>query len=113
MFDMESLKHSYSELAAAAMYHMLSFAAPVSTAGPSPPKDPHLNAYMIQQCTGYKLYELDSCIKWMYPYADVCNEILTDEKMTTIKSFSSVDADDAHNIQLYYQNLELLVSQSF
>jgi cyclin E len=112
MFDMESLKHSYSELAAAAMYHMLSFdttSTSVATTSSSQ-NDAHLNAYLVQKCTGYKLYELDSCIKWMYPYADVCKDILTDEKMTCIKTFSNVDPEDAHNIQLYYQNLDLLVN---
>jgi hypothetical protein len=121
MFDMESLKHTYSELAAAAMYHMLSFATPssleTSTASSSTTTasqyDAHLNAYIVQKCTGYTLYELDSCIKWMYPYADVCKDILTDEKMTFIKTFSNVDPEDAHNIQLYYQNLDLLVSSYF
>jgi len=123
MFDMESLKHSYSELAAAAMYHMLSFEtssigvtptpAAAAASSSSSQNDAHLNAYIVHQCTGYKLHELDSCIKWMYPYADVCKDILTDEKMTCIKSFSNVDPEDAHNIQLYYQNLDLLVSFYF
>jgi len=121
MFDMESLKHTYSELAAAAMYHMLSFATPSSLetsasssgAAAASQYDAHLNAYIVQKCTGYTLYELDSCIKWMYPYADVCKDILTDEKMTFIKTFSNVDPEDAHNIQLYYQNLDLLVSSHF
>ena len=107
MFDMESLKYSYSMLAAAAMYHMISLEDEDES---SQHTNAHLHAFIVQQCTGYKVYELDSCIKWMYPYADVCKDILTEEKMTTIKAFSNVDPDDAHNIQLYYQNLDLLVS---
>ncbi len=115
MFDMESLRFSYSILAASAIYHMIT---PMSTASAS--KNPNYTpfskspsqqaAQLVQSCTGYKMYELDACIKWMYPYADVCKEIITEEKMVKVKSFPSIDLEDSHNIQLYYQNLEFLVS---
>jgi cyclin E len=117
MFDMESLKHSYSELAAAAMYHMVSLLDQEEEQKLQPQQQQangadqcqsQLKAFLVEQCTGYSMSELDSCIKWMYPYADVCKDVLTCEKMTTIKSFSNVDADDAHNVQLYYHNLDLL-----
>jgi len=64
---------------------------------------------VVELSTGYKMYELDACVKWMYPFADVCKDILTEEKMTFVKTFSSVEQEDSHNIQLYHQNLELLV----
>ena len=100
MFDIDSLKFGYSILAASAMYHMIS--------GPGT-NSPQFAASIVQLSTGYRLHELDACVKWMYPYADVCKDLLTEEKMCQVKTFSSVDSDDAHNIQLYHQNLELLV----
>lgn len=103
MFDMEVLKFDYSVIAAAAMYHMLSSNEENSS------NRNRLAACLVEKSTGFRLFELDSCIKWLYPYADVCNEILTDELMTYIKPFSNVDPDDCHNIQVYHQNLDLLV----
>lgn len=115
MFEIDSLKFSYSVIAASAMYHMISyecttndqFATPLNQGTNS---SQHSAAKIVELSTGYKLYELDACIKWMYPFADVCKEILTEEKMTFVKTFSSVEQEDSHNIQLYHQNLELLVS---
>ena len=103
MFDIDSLRFDYSILAATALCHMIAL-----------PGGAHCDmglvdkAQLVQQCTGFRLHELDTCIKWMHPYADVCKEILTDERMIRVKQLSNVDADDAHNIQVYYQNLELL-----
>lgn len=120
MFEMDSMRFSYSVLAASAMYHMLTpmtnwsgaqtAAAAASSATKTPRANNQLAALIVQSCTGYKLFELDACIKWMYPFADVCKEILTEEKMIHVKQFANIDAEDCHNIQLYYQNLELLVS---
>lgn len=102
MFDMESLRFDYSMIAASALYHMLT--------NELCHDQNKLAACLVEKCTGFRLFELDLCIKWMYPYSDVCKEILTDERMTFIKQFSNVDQDDSHNIQLYYQNLDLLVN---
>jgi hypothetical protein len=117
------LKFSYSILAASAMYHMitnynnnnnnnvnnqnntLSYGTPIDKIN----YNTNFAANIVQLSTGYNIYELDACIKWMYPYAEVCKDILTEEKMLEIKNFSSVDSEDSHNIQLYHQNLELLV----
>lgn len=107
MFDVESMKYAYSQLAAAALYHMLVDSTSASKS--SNHKRVELVANLVHLCTAYRLSELDACIKWMQPYADVCKEIITEDKMTTIKQFSSVEQDDWHNIQLYYQNLDLLV----
>ena len=121
MFDMESMRFNYSILAASTLYHMLSSSssssssslASSSASNNATPNDRiHLTqhaAVLVQMSTGYKMHELDSCVKWMYPYADVCKEIITEQKMAQIKYFSSVDHEDAHNIQLYHHNLELLV----
>lgn len=113
MFEMDSMRFSYSVLAASALYHMLCY-------NPSQAQDQYttplnqqgnqqaLAVKVVELSTGYKLYELDACIKWMFPFADICKDILTEEKMTFVKSFSSVEQEDSHNIQLYHQNLELL-----
>lgn len=117
MFDMDSLRFGYSVLAASALYLSLNVSARdmekygAGTSRAETHSAAHLNAFIVQECTGYKLYELDACIKWMYTYADVCKDVLTEEKMVAVKCFSNVDPDDAHNIQLYYQNLDLLVSR--
>lgn len=112
MFEMDSMRFSYSILAASAMYHMI---APLNMShsnqlNKTPRANNQLAAQLVQSCTGYKLYELDACIKWMYPFADVCKDILTEDKMMQVKQFSNIDAEDCHNIQLYNQNLELLVN---
>ena len=118
MFDMDSLRFGYSVLAASALYLSLGVSGrdvekygAGTTSRAETHSAAHLNAFIVQECTGYKLYELDACIKWMYAYADVCKDVLTEEKMVAVKCFSNVDPDDAHNIQLYYQNLDLLVSR--
>ncbi len=117
MFEMDSLKFSYSVLAASAMFHMIvynpaatmnqdnMYATPLNQSGGAA----QLATKVVELSTGYKMYELDACVKWMYPFADVCKDILTEEKMTFVKTFSSVEQEDSHNIQLYHQNLELLV----
>lgn len=102
-FDMDSLKYKYSVLAASAMFHMLCNAMAIC--------EFDLLARVVQDCTGYRFNELESCIQWMHPYADVCKEILTVEKITAVKKLSNVDDEDSHNIQLFNSNIELLVSK--
>ncbi|CAF0742396.1 unnamed protein product [Brachionus calyciflorus] len=102
LFDMESMMFNYSVLAASAMYHMLCKTSNYVYSSNQ------LVCNLVHLCSGYNISELDSCIKWMAPYAEVCKEVLGEDKMTTIKQFSSIESDDSHNIQLYYQNLELL-----
>lgn len=115
MFEMDSMRFSYSILAASALYHMLCYSPSQAQDQYTTPMNQQGNQQalavkIVELSTGYKLYELDACIKWMYPLADICKDILTEEKMTYVKSFSSVEQEDSHNIQLYHQNLELLVS---
>ncbi len=89
LFDVDSVKYKYSQLAASAMYFMVS---------------PSELTFLV---TGYKFNDLDACIEWMAPYAEVIKENVANR--IQIKTFSSVDNDDAHNIQLYYKNLDLWV----
>jgi hypothetical protein len=44
----------------------------------------------------------------MYPYADVCKDVIGESKLTSVKQFTNIEVDDAHNIQLYYHNVDLL-----
>lgn len=105
MFDIESMHFSYSILAASAMYHMLT---PINQKNPLTISNNQLVTLILQSSTGYKLYQLDDCIKWMQPFATAIKEILTEKKISEIKQFSNIELEDSHNIQLYYQNLELL-----
>jgi cyclin E len=91
LFDVDSIKYKYSQLAASAMYYMV---------------EPSDLTFMV---TGYTFNDLDACIEWMSPYAEVTKEVA--DKIQ-IKKFSSVDQEDSHNIQLYYRNLDLWVSWS-
>ncbi len=86
LFDIESLKYSYSEIAACAMYHMIK---------PSSLKS-----------TGFKFYEIESCLNWLSSYAQVINDYQDNIKL---EKFSNIDPENFHNIQLYYQYLDLLV----
>ena len=88
IFDVESLKYKYSQIAASAMYHIIK------------PSDAALNA------SGYKLNDLQACLNWMSTYAEI---ILENQENIKLKKFSDVDSDDSHNIQLYFKYLEFLV----
>ncbi len=101
-FDMDSLRFSYSVLAASAMFLMLNSTPRIT--------DIEVTVRIVQDCTGYQMSELEACIQWMHAYADVCKEVLTVERMVFIRKFQTVEDDDAHNIQLFHKNLELLVS---
>jgi hypothetical protein len=104
MFDIDSLKFSYSVLAASAMFHMLYNSVMTEF---------DLIIKIVQECTGYKISDLETCIQWMHLHAEICREIITIEKMCTKKKFSTVEDDDCHNIQLYHKNLDILVSQNY
>ncbi len=116
MFDIESLKFTYSVLAASAMYLMVSndtsanqpLQSNASASSSSSSLPSHIAVNLVQKCTGYKMHELDQCIRWMYPYADVCREIITEKNLVNIKTFNNIDKDDSHNIQLYNNNLQLI-----
>jgi hypothetical protein len=115
LFDIESLRFNYSILAASALYHMVSLPKNSNSSSDSLLNQNNNESiiYFIEQCTGYKFTELDCCIRWMIPYADTCKIVLTEEKMVQVKQFSNIDPEDAHNIQIYYQYNDLLVSYMF
>lgn len=117
LFDIESLMFNYSVLAASALYHMISIPNAVKTNASFNDNDFINNAkvYLIEQCTGYKIDELNACIKWMVSYADASRVMITEEKMIeVVKKFdSTVEQDNTHNIQYYYQYMDVLkVAQS-
>lgn len=110
LLDIESLRFSYSELAAAALFLMMSMPAG-GHVGDVNVNERRVRA--VEMWTGLTWRELEQCVNWMLPYADVCRELVTDEKMTAVRQFSSVEADDAHNIQIYHKYLDLWVSNRF
>lgn len=104
LMDIESLRFRYSELAAAALYLMM----PVPPASDST----MVRVRLVEKWTGFTWRELEACVNWMLPYADVCRDFITDEKMVSVRQFSSVEPDDAHNIQMYHKYFDLWVSWS-
>ena len=102
-FDMDSLRFSYSVLAASAMFHMLNDSNRISGID--------VTVRVVQECSGYRLNEIEACVQWMHSFSDICKEVLTVDRMITVKTFSTVEEEDSHNIQLFHKNLELLVSQ--
>lgn len=88
-FDMESLRYKYSQIAAAAMYHMIK------------------PCELSLKTSGYNLDDLNLCINWMSPYADVIKD---SDKKISLKKFSNIDLNDSHTIQMYHNYLEFLVS---
>lgn len=89
LFDIQSLGHDYSKIAAAAMYHLMS---------PN-----HLALFS----SGFRFGEIKQTVDWMSPYADAIRNI---EETIKIKRFSKIDLESCHNIQLNCQYLELLVT---
>ena len=89
LFDIESLRYEYSEIAAAAMYLLL--------------KPNELALFS----SGFKLNDIKMVINWMNNYADVIRSI---QESIKIKMFPSID--QSHNIQLYFNYLDLLVIYS-
>lgn len=120
LLDVESLRFRYSELAAAALFLMM--AIPSSNINNNPmqmqtswPSDSTTERRVraVEAWTGFVWRELEACVNWMLPYADVCRDRVTDEKMTAVRQFSSVEPDDAHNIQIYHKYFDLWVSFLF
>ncbi|CAF0841845.1 unnamed protein product [Brachionus calyciflorus] len=96
LFDMESIKFDYSILSATALYYILD-------------KYKLKNRDLIvEKVTAYNLSDLNECLKWMFVYYDVCKDLLFDRNLCKVKKFNSIDSNDWHNVQLYYEYLELL-----
>jgi hypothetical protein len=88
LFDIESLKYEYSEIAAAAMYLLI--------------KPNELALYS----SGFKLNDIQNVINWMNDYANV---IVNIQESVRLKLFSNIDFDNCRNIQLYFKYLDLMV----
>ncbi len=88
LFDIESLKYEYSEIAAAAMYLLI--------------KPNELALYS----SGFKLNDIQNVINWMNDYANV---IINIQESVRLKIFPNIDFDNCRNIQLYFKYLDLMV----
>lgn len=82
--DTGYLQFSYSIIAASALYHMWG-------------KD-------VTTITGHKFEELFPCIQWLSPYAKVVHN----QTVKPIKQFDKIQAEDAHNIQVHNNGVQLL-----
>ncbi|XP_002162252.2 G1/S-specific cyclin-E1 isoform X1 [Hydra vulgaris] len=82
--DTGYLQFSYSIIAASALYHMWG-------------KD-------ISDITGHKYEELYPCIQWLTPFAKVIHM----QPIKPIKQFEKVSSDNAHNIQVHNNAIQLL-----
>lgn len=54
--------------------------------------------------------ELDRCVKWMGPYADVCDEMLAKTERSNAPT-ADEDDENVHNIQAHYNYRLWLVSK--
>lgn len=118
LFDYEHLQYAYSELAASALYLSLCqttrerrhrqsedvagshHSSSGRTMMTTPPVCPFA-AHLVEKCTGLRMDELDRCIKWMRPHADVCEEMLLAEAKSSsqMRKLPDEDPDNVHNIQ--------------
>eukprot|EP00794_Sanderia_malayensis_P018791 gene18791-20682_t len=85
LLDVGSLKFTYSVLVSACIYHLL----------------PEAN---ITELTGHTWNELNNCVKWLTPFAQICKQ----QKLNSVKQFEKVSPEDAHNIQVHRCGLSLL-----
>ncbi|XP_021571736.1 G1/S-specific cyclin-E1 [Carlito syrichta] len=85
VLDVDCLEFSYGVLAASALYHFSS-------------------SELMQKVSGYQWCDIESCVKWMVPFALVVREMGSSK----LKHFRGVPADDAHNIQTHRNSLDLL-----
>lgn len=134
LFEYEHLQFAYSELAAAAFYLSLCQTTrqrrcekngrtgciksqPSSTSSCCP-----FALHLVERCTGMRWNdELERCVKWMRPYADVCDEMLTaldaqkrnkqhQQQPCPAVYDDEIDPDNVHNIQTMYNYRDWLVS---
>lgn len=82
--DTGFLQFSYSIIAASALYHMWG-------------KD-------LLDITGHKYEELFPCIQWLAPFA----KALLQQQTHPMKQFEKIPRDDAHNIQVHNNGVQLL-----
>lgn len=82
--DMGFLKFAASVVAASALYHTLG-------------KD-------VTDCTGHTFEEIFPCIEWIHPFA--C--IIQSQPVKSVKKFDKIPQEDAHNIQVHNNAVQLL-----
>ncbi|NP_001081446.1 G1/S-specific cyclin-E3 [Xenopus laevis] len=85
VLDICCLDYPYGVLAASALYH---FSCPE----------------LMEKVSGFKLTELQGCIKWLVPFAMA----IKDGGKSKLKFFKGVDIEDVHNIQTHTGCLELM-----
>uniref|UniRef100_A0A8C8ZTX6 G1/S-specific cyclin-E1 n=1 Tax=Prolemur simus TaxID=1328070 RepID=A0A8C8ZTX6_PROSS len=85
VLDIDCLEFSYGVLAASALYHFSS-------------------SELMQKVSGYQWCDIESCAKWMVPFAMVIRETGSSK----LKHFRGIPSDDAHNIQTHRDSLDLL-----
>lgn len=85
ILDIGCMEHSYSQLAAAALYHLTS-------------------KEMVLSVTGFEWEDLEPCVEWMAPFA----RTHMDEGSVEVKFFQSIPAEDSHNVQIHAVDLNML-----
>ncbi|GIY77640.1 hypothetical protein CDAR_63251 [Caerostris darwini] len=85
ILDTESLKFSYSVIAASAIAHFIS-------------KDKAIHV------SGLSWAELIPCVTWMKPFV----EVVYDNGPVDVKHFNDIPSEDCHNIQVHSASLRLL-----
>jgi len=82
--DTGYLQFSYSIIAASCLYHVWG-------------KD-------VTEITGHKFEELFPCIQWLAPFS----KVVQSQPIKPIKHFDKIPVDDAHNIQVHNNGVQLL-----
>ncbi|XP_053256236.1 G1/S-specific cyclin-E1 [Podarcis raffonei] len=85
VLDVGCLDYSYGALAASALYHFSS-------------------CELMQKVSGYQLWEIQDCVKWMVPFAVAIKEVGS----SPLKHFRGVPLEDLHNIQMHINTFNLL-----
>uniref|UniRef100_A0A0D9QXS7 Cyclin E1 n=1 Tax=Chlorocebus sabaeus TaxID=60711 RepID=A0A0D9QXS7_CHLSB len=85
VLDVDCLEFPYGILAASALYHFSS-------------------SELTQKVSGYQWCDIETCVKWMVPFAMVIRETGSSK----LKHFRGVADEDAHNIQTHRDSLDLL-----
>lgn len=103
LFDYDHMQFAYSELAAAALYHTV-----CSTTRQRRQRrrreevesdecgEARFARALVENCSGFLLDDIERCVKWMQPYADVCEQKLGGCE----PNHDEVD-ENAHNVQTF------------
>ncbi|XP_048371820.1 G1/S-specific cyclin-E1 [Sphaerodactylus townsendi] len=85
ILDIGCLGYTYGILAASALYHFSS-------------------CELMQRVSGYKLCDIEECVKWMVPFALAIREMGSSAR----KHFRGIPEEDLHNIQTHINTFDLL-----